>query len=155
MNISLSKIQRDALHAACLLDLSGVDEIEFYVRRGEFEHARALTERVVETASLLERIGWDPHTSRKRFELHGDPASLRGVIERLRRQAQDSLRDQSAWMSSEARVPALVGTVDDDFNALFREELQRSVDEDLDTRLVCDHILDELDREPAAVAGVS
>ena len=153
MNIRLDKSQRDVLHTACLLDLSGVDEIEFYVRRGDYEQARSLSERVVETASLLDRLGWDPQTADERFELRGDPAALRRVIGRLRRQAQESLRDQSAWMSADARLPALVGTAKEDITALFREELQRSVDEDLDTRLVCDQVLDELDRERGTVLG--
>jgi len=153
MKITLDKTQRDVLHAACLLDLSGVDEIELYVRRGDFSQARALAERVVQTASLLDRIGWDPHTAEERFDLRGDPVALRRVIARLRQQAQDSLRDQSAWMSADARLPALVGSAEGDINALFREELQRSVDEDLDTRLVCDQILDELEREREIVVG--
>lgn len=144
MDITLDRPQRDALHTACLLDLSGVDEIELYLRQGDFEEARAITERITGAASLLDDLGWDSHTSADDFVLHGDRVHLRAVIERLRCQAEESLRDQSEWIIAEP-VPAL-RLARDDTPVWWREEIQRSVDEDLDTRLVCDYVLGMLDR---------
>jgi hypothetical protein len=131
--------------------LSGVDEIELYLRQGDFDEARAITDRIAGTASLLDDLGWDPHGAAERFVLHGDRVHLRAVIERLRDQAEDSLRDQAEWITGEP-APGL-RPARDDMQGLWREEIQRSVDEDLDTRLVCDHILEVLDRDVRALAS--
>jgi hypothetical protein len=127
-----------------------VDEIELYLRQGDFEEARAITERIAGAASLLDDLGWDPRTSADGFVLRGDRLYLRTVIERLRCQAEESLRDQAEWITAEP-VPAL-RLVRDDTQGWWREEVQRSVDEDLDTRLVCDYVLDMLDRDVRALA---
>ena len=152
MRISLDRAQRDALHAACMLDLTGMDEIELYVREGDFDEARAITDRVLGTASLLEDLGWDPETTRQEFLLRGDPVRLRSVIARLREQAEDSLRDQADWISGETQG-AEARVTEQGTQPWWIEEVQQSVDEDLDTRLVCDRILEMLDRHARVLAS--
>ncbi len=150
MTIKLDRNQRDALHAACLLDLTAMDEIELYMREGDFDEARALTSRAAGTAELLDDLGWSPETPGDEFVLHGDLARLRAVVARLRAQAEDSLRDQAVWMAAGTAARHLSG--DEPTEEWWAEEVQRSVDEDLDTRLVCDRILEIIDRDALAVA---
>lgn len=149
VSITLDRTQRDALHAACLLDLTGVDEVELYVREGDFEEASALIARITGTAALLDDLGWDPETSRERFPLHGDAERLRAVVARLRHQAEDSLRDQAAWITADAG--AGTDSSGEHGGGCWIEEVQRSVDEDLDTRLVCDRVLELLDHGARAI----
>ena len=150
VNVTLDRSQRDALHSACMLDLSGVEEMELYLRKGEYEEARAITERVVGASSLLDDIGWDPQTPRKHFVLTAQADRLREVVQRLRGQAQDSLRDQARLITADPMVePAALALGVANLRVArgsWQAEVQRSVDEDLDTCLVCDHILETLEQ---------
>ena len=141
MRITIDRDERDVLHAACMLDLSDMEEVVACIRDGAYDEARALRDRILSTTLLLDHLGWDPAAGEGPYVVQADPDWLREVVGRLREQADECLRDHAEWIRRESTA----STVRADDEQRWLSDVRHSVDEDLDTRLVCDRVIARVD----------
>lgn len=77
---ALNTDERDALYITILNSLRSIDRIAFHLDNGEASTARRLRERFEGEMALLDHIGWEPKSTRKRFPISMRAERLQQVI---------------------------------------------------------------------------
>jgi hypothetical protein len=80
---ALSTGERDALYVAILNSLRSIDQISYYLDHGEPSQTRRLRKRFEGEMALLDHIGWERTSTRKRFPISMPAERLQKVIRTL------------------------------------------------------------------------
>jgi hypothetical protein len=72
--------ERDALYITIVKSLKSIDRIALHLALGEASTARRLRERFEGEMALLDHIGWEPTTTRKRYPISMRAERLQEVI---------------------------------------------------------------------------
>jgi hypothetical protein len=147
----ITRWERDTLHGACNLDLTGVGDVKLEWDQRDFAGAREFGQRFGIVFRVLDDLGWDPVDSRDSYELTIHRGLLAEFLGRQIRWAREALVDHGNGLSEsreewEANTPAKYqDSCDYDGERAFTRKL---VDVDLDLISVCESLLDRMGLTP-------
>jgi hypothetical protein len=102
MNMTINRIDRDAIYDGLMTDLTAMGDIFSHLQNDEPLHAKRLRQRFEVELRLLDDLGWEKEPEAARFELTMPARELRPIIERIYWSAVGSLADHPHELVEEA-----------------------------------------------------